>query len=46
MAAIVTECGLFVTSQCDIAFTFPNQRFDQACWRNMHISLFYRHSSY
>jgi len=39
-------CALFVTSQFDVIFMFPNQRFGQVCWHNMHIllhalSLFY-----
>jgi len=28
---------LFVTSQCDVIFTFANQRFGEVCWHDMHI---------
>jgi len=28
---------LYVTSQYDVIFTFASQRFDEACWHNMHI---------
>jgi len=38
-------CALFVTSQFDVIVLFPNQRFGEVCWHNMHIFL-YIHSSY
>ena len=38
-------CALFVTSQNDVIVLFPNQRFGEICWHNMHI-LLYIHSSY
>ena len=38
-------CALFVTSQNDVIVLFPNQRFGEVCWHNMHIFL-YIHSSY
>ena len=37
-------CALFVTSQNDVIVLFPNQRFGEVCWHNMHIFL-YIHSS-
>jgi len=37
MVVIVTECTLFLTSQYDVIFTFPNQRFGEVCWHNIHI---------
>ena len=30
-------CALSVTSQFEVAFIFPNQRFGEVCWHNMHI---------
>jgi len=46
MVVIYIWCVLFVTSQFDVIFMFPNQRFGEVCWHNMHIlpyafSLFY-----
>ena len=38
-------CALFVTSRNDVIVLFPNQRFVEVCWHNMHIFL-YIHSSY
>ena len=38
-------CALFVTSQNDVIALFPNQRFGEICWHNIHIFL-YIHSSY
>ena len=32
-------CALFVTSQFDVTVIFPNQRFGEVCWLNMHIFL-------
>jgi len=32
-------CSLFVTSQFDAIFMFPNQRFGGVCWHNMNILL-------
>ena len=37
MVGIVTGYTMFVTSQYDVIFTFPNQRFGEVCWHNMHI---------
>ena len=31
--------ALFVTSQFDVIFMLPNQRFGEFCWHNMHIRL-------
>jgi len=42
---ICTWCALFVTSQNDVIVLFPNQRFGEVCWHNMHIFV-YIHSSY
>ena len=39
MVVICTWCALFVTSQFDVIFTFPNQRFGEVCWNNRHILL-------
>jgi len=37
-------CALFVTSQFDVIFMFPKQRFGEVCWR---ICIFvYTHSPY
>ena len=33
-------CALFVTSQNDVIVLFPNQRFGEVCWHNMHIFLY------
>ena len=43
---VVIWCALFVTSQFDVIFMFPNQRFGEVCWHKVHIflhplSLFY-----
>jgi len=32
-------CARFVTSQFDVIFMFPNQRFGEVCWHNRHILL-------
>jgi len=32
-------CAVFVTSRFDVIFMFPNQRFGEVCWHNMHIPL-------
>jgi len=32
-------CALFVTTQFDVIFIFPNQRFDEVCRYNRHILL-------
>jgi len=37
MVVIVTVYMLFVTSQCDVTFTFANRRFGEVCWHNIHI---------
>jgi len=39
MVVIATGYVLFVMSQYDIIFTFPNQRFDEVNWHTMHIVL-------
>jgi len=39
MVVISIWCALFVTSQCDVIVLFPNQRFGEVCWHNMHIFL-------
>jgi len=39
MVVICIWCALFVTSQFDVIFIFPNQRFREICWQNMHILL-------
>ena len=36
MVVICIWCSLFVMSQFDVMFVFPNQRFDEVCWHNMH----------
>ena len=38
-------CALFVTSQFDVIVLFPNQRFSEVRWHNMHVFL-YIHSPY
>jgi len=38
-------CALFVTSQFDVIVLFPNERFGEVCWHNLHIFL-YIHSPY
>ena len=38
-SSIVTGYTLFVTSQYDLIFTFPNQRLGEVCWHNMQIIL-------
>ena len=37
MVVICIWCALFVMSQFDIIFMFPNQRLGDVCWHNMHI---------
>jgi len=39
MVVICIWCALFVTSQFDIMFMFPNQGFGEVCWHNIHILL-------
>ena len=39
MVVICIWCALFVTSQFDVIFMFPNQRFGGVCWHNRHILL-------
>ena len=39
MVVICIWCALFVTSQFDVIFMFPNQRFGEVCWHNMHTFL-------
>ena len=36
---VICLCAVFVTSQFDVIFMFPNQRFGEVCWHNMHILL-------
>jgi len=36
---VVIWCALFVTSQPDVIFMFPNQCFGEVCLHNMHIFL-------
>jgi len=35
MVVICIWCALFVTSQFDVIFMFPNQRFDKVCWHRV-----------
>jgi len=39
LVVISISCPLFVTSQVDVIFMFPNQHFGEFWWRNMHILL-------
>ena len=39
MVAIYIWCALFLTSQVDVIFMFPNQSYREICWHNMHILL-------
>ena len=39
MVVICIWCALFVTSQFDVIFMFPNQRFGEVCWHNIHTFL-------
>jgi len=39
MVVICICCALFVTSQFDVIVMFPNQRFGEVFWHNMHIFL-------
>jgi len=39
MVVICIWYALFVTSQFDVIFMFPDQRFGEVCWHNMHIRL-------
>ena len=39
MVVICICCSLFVTSQFDVIFIFPNQHFGEVCWDIMHILL-------
>jgi len=40
MVVICIWYALFVTSQFDVIFMFPNQRFGEVCWHNMHMRLY------
>ena len=46
MVVISIWYALFVMSQFDVIFMFPNQRFGEVCWHNMRILLQYTHSPY
>ena len=37
MVVICLWCAVFVKSQFDVIFMFPNHRFGEVCWYNMHI---------
>jgi len=37
MVVIITGYTLFLTSQYDVIFTFPNQRFGEVCLHTIHI---------
>ena len=37
MVGICIWCALFVTSQFNVIFMFPNQRFGEVCWHNVYI---------
>ena len=39
MMVICLWCAVFVKSQFDVIFMFPNQCFGEVCWHNMHIFL-------
>jgi len=39
MVVICIWCARFVTSQFDVIFIFPNQRFGEVCWHNVHFLL-------
>ena len=39
IVVICIGCAMFVTSQFDVVFMFPNQRLGEVCWHNMHILL-------
>ena len=39
MVVICLWCAVFVTSQFDDIFMFPDQRFGEVCWHYMHILL-------
>jgi len=39
MLVICIWCALFVTSQFDVTFMFPNQRFGDVFWHDLHILL-------
>jgi len=39
MVVICIWCALFVMSQFDVIFMFPNQRFGEVYWHIMHILL-------
>ena len=39
MVVIFIWCVPFVTSQFDVIFILPNQRFGEVCWHSMHIRL-------
>jgi len=46
MVVICIWGALFVTSQFDVIFMFPNQGFGEVCWHNKHIFLRTRHLCY
>jgi len=47
MVVICIWFSLFVTSQFDVIFMFPNQRFGEVCWHILRICIFvYTHSPY
>jgi len=39
MVVIFIWYALFVTSQFEAIFMFPNQRFGEVCWHNRHTLL-------
>ena len=39
MVVVCIWCALFVTSQFDVVFMFPNQRFGEVCLHDMYIFL-------
>jgi len=39
VVVICIWCALFVSSQFDVIFMFPNQRSGDVCWHNMHSFL-------
>jgi len=39
MVVICIWYALFVTSQYDVISMFPNHRFGEVCWHNMHVFL-------
>ena len=39
VVVICIWCAVFATSQFDVMVMFPNQRFREICWHNMHVLL-------